>query len=289
MAETQGSAAQAGPSADTQVAETMTETIITAAPAAGVAGEAGGSKLPAGTAPDTSADRAAPSGEQGSDMEVDDDAPGGVHPQHIAGSSSFADMVNDADFPLQAADIAAEERAQPQSTAIPDVFTAGLTSDSAPILPPSSGSAIPTTINPSILAPVQPFPSSSSSMSTPLNPALSRASGSMSGSRSSRSARVPSPAGGRPRAYRTGYIYDIMMLLHCQDGYTPTEDSVVDSGDGHPEEPMRIKRIYMRLKEAGLIGRMKKLEFEPVTQEQAVMVHTEEHWAKVESTRGEAT
>lgn len=101
--------------------------------------------------------------------------------------------------------------------------------------------------------------------------------------------RAPSPLAGRQRAYRTGYIYDIMMMLHCQDGYTPTEDTVVDAGDGHPEEPMRIKRIFMRLKEAGLIARMKKLEFEEVTQEQAVQVHTEEHWDKVEGTRGQSS
>lgn len=72
---------------------------------------------------------------------------------------------------------------------------------------------------------------------------------------------------------RTGFVYDMQMMLHCQDGYIPTTDDVLDSGEGHPEEPMRIKRIFARLREAGLIGRMKKLPIEQVTEEQVALVH----------------
>ncbi|WVR03811.1 hypothetical protein IAU60_000807 [Kwoniella sp. DSM 27419] len=88
----------------------------------------------------------------------------------------------------------------------------------------------------------------------------------------------------RPRIVRTGYVYDPMMMLHCPDGYTPTAESVQDNGDGHPEEPMRIKRIFGRLAEQGLIKRMKRLEFGQVTAEQVMLVHSEEVWDKVQGT-----
>jgi hypothetical protein len=93
---------------------------------------------------------------------------------------------------------------------------------------------------------------------------------------------LPSPA----RIYRTGYIYDPLMMLHCPDGYTPTSDTA-HSGDNHPEEPMRIKRIYSRLSEHGLIKRMKKLDFQEVTFEQVMTVHSEGHWDKVQGTECE--
>jgi histone deacetylase 6 len=83
---------------------------------------------------------------------------------------------------------------------------------------------------------------------------------------------------------RTGFVYDMQMMLHCQDGYIPTTDDVTDSGEGHPEEPMRIKRIFARLREAGLIGRMKKLPIEQVTEEQVALVHSPGHWDKVQGT-----
>jgi hypothetical protein len=108
------------------------------------------------------------------------------------------------------------------------------------------------------------------------------------------SARAGTPASlvrplAQARMYRTGYIYDPLMMLHCQDGYTPTSDDIIDTGDGHPEEPMRIKRIFTRLTESGLIKRMKKLEGAEVTFEQVVLVHSEEHWWKVQGTEGESS
>lgn len=70
------------------------------------------------------------------------------------------------------------------------------------------------------------------------------------------------------------------MMLHCPEGYVPTDD-LSKTGTIHPEEPMRIYRIYRKLAEWGLIPRMRKLEYEEVTQEQVLQVHTQELWDKV--------
>lgn len=86
------------------------------------------------------------------------------------------------------------------------------------------------------------------------------------------------------RMVRTGYVYDPLMMLHCQDGYMPTPDNVVDSGEGHPEEPMRIKRIFTNLKDHGLIRRMKQIEGKEVTYDQVRLVHSEDQWLKVQGT-----
>ena len=94
--------------------------------------------------------------------------------------------------------------------------------------------------------------------------------------------RAPNPD--QPVTVRTGYIFDPLMMLHCADGYVPTADTVVEIGSGHPEEPMRIKRIFLRLSEMGLIRRMKQLAFKQVTMEQTLLVHTEDHWNKVQGT-----
>ncbi|WWC68627.1 uncharacterized protein I206_102558 [Kwoniella pini CBS 10737] len=99
---------------------------------------------------------------------------------------------------------------------------------------------------------------------------------------------TPSPAENRiidrPKIYRTGYVYDPMMMLHCQEGYIPTSENVIDNGPGHPEEPMRIKRIFARLAEQGLIKRMLKLEFGQVVMEQVMLIHGEDLWNKVQGT-----
>lgn len=89
------------------------------------------------------------------------------------------------------------------------------------------------------------------------------------------------------RIFRTGYIFDHLMMLHCQDGYTPTADTVLSDAGGHPEEPMRIKRIFSRLADQGLIKRMKRLNFSQVTMDQILLVHTEDHWNKVQGTESE--
>jgi histone deacetylase 6 len=83
-----------------------------------------------------------------------------------------------------------------------------------------------------------------------------------------------------PMIYRTGYIWDPLMMLHCPEGYVPTDD-LISKGSIHPEEPMRIFRIYRKLAEYGLIPRMRKLDYDEVTQEQVLQVHTQELWDKV--------
>ena len=80
--------------------------------------------------------------------------------------------------------------------------------------------------------------------------------------------------------YRTGYIWDPMMMLHCPEGYVPTdEDESV--GSGHPEEPMRIYRIFRKLADQGAIKRMLKLDYTEVSEEQVLQIHTQELWDKV--------
>lgn len=91
------------------------------------------------------------------------------------------------------------------------------------------------------------------------------------------SAVLPNPLA---TIYRTGYIWDPLMMLHCPEGYVPTEETMLRS-TFHPEDPMRIYRIYRKLAEWGLIARMRKLEYEEVTQEQVLQVHTQELWDKV--------
>lgn len=121
---------------------------------------------------------------------------------------------------------------------------------------PANSAVLPTTINPADLGGPQP-----------------------SAQEASTSARPPPPA----YMTRTGYVYDPLMMLHCNDGYTPTSDSI-NSGDGHPEEPMRIKRIFQRLADNGLIRRMKKLDFVEANYAQIIQVHSDELFQKVEST-----
>lgn len=142
---------------------------------------------------------------------------------------------------------------------------------------------LPTTINPAelLLGRSSPIPNGEPSSSRAASTSRQLAPARSSSALTSTPALPP-----RQRTYRTGYIYDTLMMLHCVDDYQPTDEHVQDSGDGHPEEPMRIKRIFQRLKEAGLIARMKKLAFQQVSFEQVMLVHAEDHWAKVEGTQG---
>lgn len=98
------------------------------------------------------------------------------------------------------------------------------------------------------------------------------------------SSTTPRPASPE-RMVRTGYIYDPTMMLHCHEGYIPNDSDAADQS-GHPEEPMRIKRIFDRLSSQGLIRRMKHLDFSEVTYDQVILVHTKEHWEKVQGTEG---
>ena len=181
---------------------------------------------------------------------------------------------------------------QPQTALVSDVFSLpapSTTNDSSLSRPPvSSGASNPQ--NPSQQSSVHtngdhlaasrntPTPDLTTVSQPNLAPSVRSATGDLLPM-----TRPSSPA----RMVRTGYIYDPLMMLHCQDGYTPTADHIQDAGDGHPEEPMRIKRIFARLAESGLVKRMKRLEFAQVTYDQVLLVHTEDHWNKVQGTESE--
>lgn len=68
----------------------------------------------------------------------------------------------------------------------------------------------------------------------------------------------------------TGYVYDPAMMAHAH----PTED--------HPEQPERIHIIFREMRSQGLHARMRSLFFGPVSRHHAMLVHSEDHWDKVE-------
>lgn len=90
----------------------------------------------------------------------------------------------------------------------------------------------------------------------------------------------------------TGYCYDVRMRYHCQ---------VQASADPHPEDPRRILYIYKELCYAGLIydsklspstlapRPMQRIEIRDATQEEIQLVHTPDHYAFVESTKGSSS
>ena len=68
--------------------------------------------------------------------------------------------------------------------------------------------------------------------------------------------------------FTVGYVFSSDMLLHV-------------SNHGHPEQPGRITRIYDTLRGANLISKMKQIPIRPVLRNEALLVHTQEHWDKV--------
>lgn len=71
-----------------------------------------------------------------------------------------------------------------------------------------------------------------------------------------------------PEQFTVGYVYSMDMLLHA-------------STHGHPEQPRRISRIFEAIQGAHLISKMKEIPIRPVYRNEALLVHTEEHWDKV--------
>lgn len=176
----------------------------------------------------------------------------------------------------------------PQGVAPSDVFGIAPEKPPSPIpsvdSPTSPMHALPTGADPSKDVDHAPGPSFVDPIST-FNPPQPEASSSNTpNALDSVIQQTPIQVTAMPRIHRTGYVYDPLMMLHCADGYTPTADDKEDSGGGHPEEPMRIRRIFTRLAEHGLIKRMKKLPFKEVTYEQTMLVHSQDHWDKVQGT-----
>ncbi|KAH7888763.1 histone deacetylase clr3 [Phlebopus sp. FC_14] len=68
--------------------------------------------------------------------------------------------------------------------------------------------------------------------------------------------------------YTVGYVYSSDMLIHS-------------SLHGHPEQPERISRIRNAIRDAKLLAKMKEIPIRPVYHNEALLVHTQEHWDKI--------
>lgn len=68
--------------------------------------------------------------------------------------------------------------------------------------------------------------------------------------------------------YTVGYVYSADMLLHS-------------SLHGHPEQPERIARIRKAFQDSKLLSKMKEIRIRPVYRNEALLVHSQEHWDKV--------
>ena len=71
-----------------------------------------------------------------------------------------------------------------------------------------------------------------------------------------------------PPDYTVGYIYSSEMMSHF-------------SPHGHPEQPARIQHIWQTLVRDQLTKKMKWLPIRQVRKEEALLVHSEDHWDKV--------
>ncbi|KAF4621405.1 hypothetical protein D9613_000736 [Agrocybe pediades] len=85
------------------------------------------------------------------------------------------------------------------------------------------------------------------------------------------------PLSRRPRAqsiplnpdnYAVGYVYSSEMMSHF-------------SPHGHPEQPARIQEIWLTLARDKLTEQMKWIPIREVRKEEALLVHSEDHWNKV--------
>ncbi|KAF8161152.1 histone deacetylase complex protein [Crassisporium funariophilum] len=71
-----------------------------------------------------------------------------------------------------------------------------------------------------------------------------------------------------PPDYSVGYIYSSEMMSHF-------------SSQGHPEQPSRIQNIWQILVRNQLTKKMKWIPIREVRKEEALLVHSEDHWDKV--------
>lgn len=89
--------------------------------------------------------------------------------------------------------------------------------------------------------------------------------------------RPSSPTGPRAASvplvqygYTVGCVYSAEMTSHF-------------SPHGHPEQPARISRIWQALVHGRYTKKMKWLPIRPVRKEEALLVHSEDHWDKVQA------
>lgn len=69
--------------------------------------------------------------------------------------------------------------------------------------------------------------------------------------------------------FTVGYVYSSDMMLHASE-----------TGQ-HPEQPERISRIRATIRDANLLQQMKQIPIRPVKKDEALLVHSQEHWYKV--------
>lgn len=69
--------------------------------------------------------------------------------------------------------------------------------------------------------------------------------------------------------FTVGYVYSQDMMLHSSA-----------TGE-HPEQPERISRIRTAIRDANLLQKMKQIPIRPVKRDEALLVHSQEHWHKV--------
>ncbi|KAH9878770.1 hypothetical protein IAQ61_002044 [Plenodomus lingam] len=88
---------------------------------------------------------------------------------------------------------------------------------------------------------------------------------------------------------RTGLVYDPRMRFHAE-----LPDSSHGADDIHPEDPRRIHSIFEEIKQAGLVDAVNeegdaredqcwRIGIRPATKPEILLIHTEEHYAFVES------
>lgn len=94
--------------------------------------------------------------------------------------------------------------------------------------------------------------------------------------------------GTRQLPLRTGYCYDPRMREH---------EMIIDEERPHPEDPKRITAIYFSLCSYGFIddttglggvnssGFLRRIRFDPLTEADICLVHTAEHYVRMERTR----
>lgn len=88
------------------------------------------------------------------------------------------------------------------------------------------------------------------------------------------------PQADKPMA-STGYVYDTRMLDHWPM-IQPDEDEYP-----HPEQPARISKIYFALRTAMCFKKMRKISTRFLEKHEAMLIHSEDHWDKVEAIASE--
>ena len=80
---------------------------------------------------------------------------------------------------------------------------------------------------------------------------------------------------------KTGYVYDTRMLDHWPT-IQPDENEYP-----HPEQPARISKIYFALRTAMCFKKMRKISTRFLEKHEAMLIHSEDHWDKVEAIASE--